>query len=136
MLFEFVIASFVIAAIIHPQEFSCLPNLFIYYITIPSMYLLLVIYSIFNLNVVSWGTREVPKKKTAEEQEADKAKAEEEARKKELKTKSTFLGAIFGKDNSTIDLKLKNLFNSHVSKCKLCLFIILNFSLYSETKRG
>ena len=115
MLLEFVIASFVVAAIIHPQEFWCLPNLIIYYITIPSMYLLLVIYSIFNLNVVSWGTREVPKKKTAEEQEAEKAKAEEDARKKELKTKSTFLGALFGKDSSTLDLKLKSLFNSHVS---------------------
>ena len=115
MLLEFVIASFIVAAIIHPQEFWCLPNLIIYYITIPSMYLLLVIYSIFNLNVVSWGTREVPKKKTAEEQEAEKVKAEEDARKKELKTKNTFLGALFGKDSSTIDLKLKNLFNSHVS---------------------
>ena len=115
MLLEFVIASFIVAAIIHPQEFSCLPNLIIYYITIPSMYLLLVIYSMFNLNVVSWGTREVPKKKTAEEQEAEKVKAEEEAKKKELKAKNTFLGAIFGKDTSTIDLKLKSLFNSHVS---------------------
>ena len=41
----------------------------IYYITIPSMYLFLTIYSVFNLNVVSWGTREVPKKKTADEME-------------------------------------------------------------------
>ncbi len=39
------------------QEFWCLPYGVIYYITIPAMYLLLVIYSIFNLNVVSWGTR-------------------------------------------------------------------------------
>lgn len=30
----------------------------VYYITIPSMYMLLVIYSIFNMNDVSWGTRE------------------------------------------------------------------------------
>ena len=53
----------------------------IYFITIPSMYLFLVIYSVFNLNVVSWGTREVPKKKTAEEMEAEKKEAEEEAKK-------------------------------------------------------
>lgn len=32
----------------------------VYYITIPSMYMLLVIYSLFNLNDVSWGTRENP----------------------------------------------------------------------------
>ncbi len=31
----------------------------IYYVTIPSMYLFLIIYAVFNLNVVSWGTREV-----------------------------------------------------------------------------
>ena len=40
-------------------EFGCLPYGFIYYVTIPSMYLLLVIFSIYNLNDVSWGTREV-----------------------------------------------------------------------------
>lgn len=71
----------------------------IYYITIPSMYLFLVIYSVFNLNVVSWGTREVitffffinnvnvafnvhvqvPKKKTAEEMEQEKLEAEKAA---------------------------------------------------------
>lgn len=27
--------------------------------TVPSMYMLLVIYSVFNMNNVSWGTREV-----------------------------------------------------------------------------
>ena len=56
--------SFILAAVVHPQEFWCLPYGLIYYITIPAMYLLLVIYSIFNMHVVNWGTREVPKKKT------------------------------------------------------------------------
>jgi chitin synthase len=51
--------SFVLSAVMHPQEFWCLPYGVVYYITIPAMYLLLVIYSIFNLNVVSWGTRSV-----------------------------------------------------------------------------
>lgn len=56
----------------------------LYLLTIPSGYLLLVIYSICNLNDVSWGTREVPtkaerlelerKKKEKEEQEKDKPK--------------------------------------------------------------
>jgi len=41
--------SFILAAMLHPQEFWCLPHGIIYYITIPAMYLLLVIYSIFNL---------------------------------------------------------------------------------------
>lgn len=43
---------------LHPQEVSALLYGIVYYITIPSMYMLLVIYSIFNMNDVSWGTRE------------------------------------------------------------------------------
>ena len=56
-------ATFIIAAILHPQEFWCLPTGIIYYLTVPSMYLLLIIYSVCNLNNVSWGTREAPVKK-------------------------------------------------------------------------
>jgi chitin synthase len=57
-------SSFIIAAIMHPLEFGCLIHGLVYFITIPSMYLLLIIFSIFNLNNVSWGTREGPKIKT------------------------------------------------------------------------
>ena len=64
----------------------------VYYITIPSMYLFLVIYSFFNLNVVSWGTREVAEKKSAAQMAAELADAEEDAKKKATKTKSSFLG--------------------------------------------
>ena len=58
------VAEIAIAGIMHPQEILCLLSGVIYYVTIPSMYLLLIIYSVCNLNVVSWGTREVAKKKT------------------------------------------------------------------------
>ena len=51
-------ASFIIAAILHPQEFWCLPTGLIYYLTVPAMYLLLIIYSVSNMNDVSWGTRD------------------------------------------------------------------------------
>ena len=44
-----------------------------------------------NLHVVSWGTREVPKKKTQEEIEAERLKAEEKKKKKER----GFLSRIF-----------------------------------------
>lgn len=44
--------------LMHPQEATALFSGFIYYITIPSMYMLLMIYSVFNMNDVSWGTRE------------------------------------------------------------------------------
>lgn len=59
-LFFFCVAGeFIIAAILHPKEFNCLKYGIVYYVTVPSMYLLLVIYSVFNMNNVSWGTREV-----------------------------------------------------------------------------
>jgi chitin synthase len=60
----------------HPYEFYCLPFCLIYYMTVPSMYLLLVIYSLFNLWNVSWGTREVAQKKTKAEMEAEKKETE------------------------------------------------------------
>ncbi|KAG6452556.1 hypothetical protein O3G_MSEX007672 [Manduca sexta] len=72
---------FFVTAALHPQEIICLLYISIYYITIPSMYMLLIIYSLCNLNNVSWGTREVAQKKTAKEMEMDK-KAAEEAKKK------------------------------------------------------
>lgn len=56
--------SFFIAACLHPQEFWCIVPGIIYLLSIPCMYLLLILYSIINLNVVSWGTREVAVKKT------------------------------------------------------------------------
>lgn len=59
-LFTIILAGqFIIAALLHPQEFYCLKYGLVYYVTVPSMYMLLVIYSIFNMNNVSWGTREV-----------------------------------------------------------------------------
>lgn len=64
----FLIATFgifFITAALHPQEIGCLLFIIVYYITIPSMYMLLIIYSLCNLNDVSWGTREVVQKKTA-----------------------------------------------------------------------
>jgi chitin synthase len=61
----FTFGSFFITAALHPQEMICLLYLGVYYITIPSMYMLLIIYSLCNLNNVSWGTREVAQKKTA-----------------------------------------------------------------------
>jgi chitin synthase len=64
-LFFFIVAGeMIIAAVLHPQEIVCLCAGVVYYVTVPSMYLLLIVYSIFNLNVVSWGTREIAAKKS------------------------------------------------------------------------
>ncbi|XP_078732795.1 chitin synthase chs-2-like [Lampetra fluviatilis] len=47
-----------IAAALHPREFSCIVHGFLYLICIPTGYLLLLIYSLVNMYNVSWGTRE------------------------------------------------------------------------------
>jgi chitin synthase len=89
---------FVIAAIIHPQEFLCLLPAVIYLLTIPSMYLLLTIYSIINLNIVSWGTREVKTKLTAKErQEQELAQLENQQKNKKKGLLSRLPIADFGK---------------------------------------
>lgn len=56
-----VIASFFIAACLHPLEFSCIIPGILYFLAIPCMYMLLPVYSVCNLHVVSWGTRETTK---------------------------------------------------------------------------
>ncbi|XP_076280486.1 chitin synthase chs-2 isoform X3 [Lasioglossum baleicum] len=58
LLFFIVISHFVLTGFMHPHEISCLNSGIIYYITVPSMYMLLIIYSIFNIHNVTWGTRE------------------------------------------------------------------------------
>nr|ASF79498.1 chitin synthase B [Mythimna separata] len=76
-----IFGSFFITAALHPQEIICLLYIAIYYITIPSMYMLLIIYSLCNLNNVSWGTREVAQKKTRAELAIEKQEAEEAKKK-------------------------------------------------------
>ncbi|CAG5888914.1 unnamed protein product [Menidia menidia] len=50
---------YVFTAMMHPQEVSLVFYGFLYILCIPSAYLLLTIYSMVNMNCVSWGTREV-----------------------------------------------------------------------------
>ncbi|KAG8224960.1 hypothetical protein J437_LFUL005668 [Ladona fulva] len=53
------LGGFLLAALLHPMECGCMIHGFIFYLAIPSMYLLLVVYAVFNLNGVKWGTREI-----------------------------------------------------------------------------
>ncbi|XP_061397172.1 chitin synthase chs-2 [Musca vetustissima] len=71
LFFILVFLQIFIAGIMHPQEAGALVCGLIYYITIPSMYMLLLIYSVFNMNDVSWGTREVAPKKDDETTQQD-----------------------------------------------------------------
>lgn len=111
-------ASFFIAACLHPQEFWCITSGIIYLLSIPTMYLLLILYSIINLNVVSWGTREVVAKKTKKEMAAEKKEAEEA--KKRVK-QSSLLGFLQngigenGDEEGAIEISLNGLF-----RCMLC----------------
>lgn len=65
MFLFFVAFQMFITGCLHPREVGCLIYGLIYYITVPSMYCILIIYSLFNLNDITWGTREVRTKKSA-----------------------------------------------------------------------
>ncbi|XP_053568219.1 chitin synthase chs-2-like [Bombina bombina] len=52
---------YLITALLHPQEFSLIIYGLLYVICVPSAYLLLTIYSLVNMNNVTWGTREAVK---------------------------------------------------------------------------
>jgi chitin synthase len=86
---------FIIAAITHPQEFWCIVPGMLYFLTIPSGYLLLLIYSLCNLNIVSWGTREVEKKKKAKKPGTEEAKKPEPVKKPKKGFFSQFTIKIF-----------------------------------------
>lgn len=112
------VATFFIAACLHPQEFWCIASGIIYLLSIPSMYLLLILYSIINLNVVSWGTRETVAKKTKKELEAEKKETAELTKKAKQKTLLGFLqgGAGSNEDEEgSIDISIAGLF-----RCLIC----------------
>ena len=105
------VGSFFIAACLHPREFWCIVHGIVYLLAIPSMYLLLIIYSITNLNVVSWGTREVAVKKSKKEIEAEKKEQAEMVKKKK---KEGIWGLMKGgegseEDEGGIDVSLGNI---------------------------
>ncbi|XP_065368049.1 chitin synthase chs-2 isoform X1 [Calliphora vicina] len=112
------VGSFFIAACLHPQEFWCISAGLIYLLSIPSMYLLLILYSIINLNVVSWGTREVVAKKTKKEMEAEKKAAEEATKQAKQKSMLGFLQGGVGSnadEEGSVEFSLAGLF-----RCIFC----------------
>ncbi|KAJ8688321.1 hypothetical protein QAD02_024116 [Eretmocerus hayati] len=64
LLFFAFVGEFIVTGLLHPLELGCLAHGPIYFITVPSMYMLLIIFSLFNMNNVTWGTRDVPKVET------------------------------------------------------------------------
>ncbi|XP_018021745.1 chitin synthase chs-2 [Hyalella azteca] len=103
--------SFFISACMHPQEFHCIIPGLLYLLCIPSMYLLLIIYSLINLNDVSWGTREVATKKTKKEQLAEKkALAEAERARKQNGLLGMLNRGGQSEDEGSIEFSLAGLF--------------------------
>ncbi|XP_047672829.1 chitin synthase chs-2-like isoform X1 [Tachysurus fulvidraco] len=58
LFFVGILVLYTITALLHPHEFHLIIYGLLYMICIPSGYLLLAIYSMVNMNNVSWGTRE------------------------------------------------------------------------------
>lgn len=86
------VGIFTIAGILHPQEFFCLVYGLLYFLTVPSTFILLTVYYLCNLNNVSWGTRETPKKLSKEEEEEKRKQDEEKKKKKESRSLLNRLG--------------------------------------------
>ncbi len=80
-------ATSILGGLLHPYEFWCLPSGVLYFLCIPASYIILTIYSFSNMNVMCWGTREMPKYKTKKqlEQEEEEKKAKEEKQKRKDK---------------------------------------------------
>ena len=55
---ELTVGAFLLVGILHPAEMHYLVYGLVYYLTIPCMYMLLPVFCVFNLDDVSWGTRE------------------------------------------------------------------------------
>lgn len=112
---------FVFTAILHPQEKSCLLPGLLYFLCIPSGYLLLVIYSLCNMHVVSWGTREVKakltKKQIKEQQELEEKKKSQSFWSKIFQFSSNielFKASQMKKDNEL--LKALEVINDNIGK--------------------
>ncbi|KOB67596.1 Chitin synthase 2 [Operophtera brumata] len=106
--------SFFITAALHPQEIICLMYLFIYYITIPSMYMLLIIYSLCNLNNVTWGTRETVAKKSPKELEMERKEAEEAKKTMDTHSVLKWFGMNKGDETSgSMEFKRDDLVNPY-----------------------
>ncbi|XP_076393436.1 hyaluronan synthase-like protein kkv isoform X3 [Megachile rotundata] len=118
MFLVLMIGQVVIAALLHPEEIHCLIYFAIYFISVPSNYVLLIIYAVCNLNDITWGTREVATKKTAVELEQEKKEAEEAKRKAKQKSLLGFLQNGVGSNDDeegSIEISLAGLF-----KCMFC----------------
>jgi chitin synthase len=70
---------FITSGICHPKEIFCLVHGLLYYLTIPSTFIFLTVYYMCNIHVVTWGTREGPKKPENDDSEPQLQKVKDSA---------------------------------------------------------
>uniref|UniRef100_A0A0N4Z1S4 chitin synthase n=1 Tax=Parastrongyloides trichosuri TaxID=131310 RepID=A0A0N4Z1S4_PARTI len=61
------VVIFLFAAFIHPHEFTNIIYGSVFFLMIPATYIFMALYSLINLNVINWGTREAVAKATGHE---------------------------------------------------------------------
>ncbi|XP_055854071.1 chitin synthase chs-2 [Episyrphus balteatus] len=114
LFFIIVAGQIVIAGLMHPQEAGALWCGFIYYITIPSMYMLLLIYSIFNMNDVSWGTREKKSENDGQAKSDEAAKQSNDVKVNKFQQMFAFLKPT-NQEEGSFDFSCAGLF-----RCMFC----------------
>ena len=132
-----VTVSFLFAGIIHPYEFFCLTHGVMYFLCIPTGYLILMIYSLCNMHVVSWGTREVAQRKTPEQIEQEKKEAAEKEAENKKKSKTGIWSFFRSPDLIITELKdtLMQIFSSSNNDTNLEKIQKLLTKLIKEQKR-
>ncbi|XP_043255985.1 chitin synthase chs-2-like [Colletes gigas] len=115
LLFYITVGQFLLTGLMHPQEFSCLSTAIVYYATVPSMYMLLIIFSIFNVHNVTWGTRETKEQiKISEKQftKTNKSQHDEKSKWANFSWAKLFKCDFCTKKNSEEETYLNSIYNS------------------------
>ncbi|XP_076622965.1 chitin synthase chs-2 [Colletes latitarsis] len=115
LLFYITFSQFILTGLMHPQEFSCLSTGIVYYATVPSMYMLLIIFSIFNVHNVTWGTRETKEQiKISEKQftKTNKSQHDEKSKWTKFSLANLFKCDFCTNKNSEDETYLNSIYNS------------------------
>jgi len=107
-LFYVVLAGlYLFTGLAHPGELTCLFSAPLYYLMVPSAFIFLMVYSLNNMDDVSWGTREVKQPEVIEESPEDKNEENQSGLSKHLK---------YSDENGYYECGLGNL-----CKCFMCI---------------
>lgn len=99
-----------VLGLLHLSEITCLLPGLLYFICLPSAFVLLNVYAIVNLNNISWGTREILRPKTFNDSPKKKVKYSDRFYSMFGKKQAQHENAVTGVENN--QKKLKNLIES------------------------